>query len=992
LSSPLTKSIYPTFEKRFTEKSLKRFFEPEEHEKAIISTHTKSQDKAVHIYFSTLLKSAQYLHYVPKPTEIPLYIYRFVARSMFPNVLVKRPDIELYSRSGTSKRHARFLRNYFGYYHRDEATRNKAMTIAKEAAKTMARKTDILNAVIDGLIRGGHELPPLTTLEKIARGARAESNEILYHSIVSQLSESQRQSLDSILTPPESANEASLWESFKATPGLPTSNALSSYLLRFDLINNLASNQPNFNEIPSEKRQQLFSEANALHISDMRDIRPVKRYALAAILVSRRWSESLDSLAIVMIKTMQSIENRARKMYLEAYVHDQRHTDVLVTTLRNLIYDLEHAHKNGDQDHFIEHFLEEKGRSLLEACDGHLAKSQDNYKPFMLKGFTSKRKMVFSILQRMPLGSDRHGKSLVSFGYRLFELYAANKENQICCDELHSDLAWLPPSWRPFVFTKTDAGDDQQSIHRGYLELAWFYQIKQQLKSYHCFLEGGAKFGNPEDFLISWEKFEELLPTLLETTDLPPHTKTFVSQLKSDLKTTASTVDADFEHIEGVHFENDELVIHKATTPYKSKTIEPLKAAIAQKMPNVSIIDVISDTVRWLNLHDHFKPLSGLESKIDDPILRCILTLFCFGCNVGAEQTASSVRGVTAKQIRWLSFRHMDEANLNKAIRTVIRKYKKMTLPKRWGSGKHASTDGTLRKTFDANILAEFHARYRQRGAIGYYVVSDTYIALFSRFISCGTQEAWYILDDVVRNELDIQPEIMHGDTHSQSYAVFGLAYLLGIDIMPRVRGVKHLTFHKPTPKSKFKNLKPLFKDHVRWDSIAKAYPDMMRYVLSINQGLLIPSVLLRRLNSSDDILARGFQELGKAIRTVFFLRFISDMDLRKTIQRETNKSEQYNDFSKWLFFANGGVITSNDPFAQEKTVQIHHLVNDLVILFNTHHMTKALNELRAEGYEVNKEDLAHISPYAHYNINLIGGYHVDLKRKLGPLITDLDQ
>ena len=866
------------------------------------------------------------------------------------------------------------------------------MTIAQEAAKTMARTIDILNATIEGLIRAHYELPSITTLEKISRTAKVESNVVLYQSVVNQLSVAQQQKLDHIVSSSESPKDMSLWELLKMTPDLPTKNTLAEYLRRFDLIRDIASSQPSFSDIPSEKKLQLFNEANALHISDMRDISSEKRYALAAMLVSRRWSDALDFLAITVIKIMQSIENKARKTYMDAYVSDKTKTNTLITVLRDLIYDLENARDSGEQDHFVEFFLKEKGRLLVEACDQHLAKSQDNYKPFMLKGFTNKRKMMFSLLQRLPLGSDRHAKSLVDFSKTLMRLYETNKDKQLSLHKTNLDLAWLLPSWKPFVLTNisVDSSNEQVSIQCHYLELAWFSQLKEQLKSYHCFLEGASKFGNPENFLISWEEFKALMPKLLETTDLPTDAKTFISQIKSELKQTANAVDADFQHVEGVYFENNELVIQKAAALYKSKTIEPLKAAIAEKMPDVSIMDVISDTVRWLNIHDHFKPLSGLESKIDNPILRCVLTLFCFGCNVGAKQTANSVRGVSAKQIRWLSARHMDEISLNKAIKAVIRRYQKMTLPKRWGSGKHASTDGTLRRMFDANILAEFHARYRQRGAIGYYVVSDQYIALFSRFISCGTQEAWHILDDVVRNELEIQPQIFHGDTHSQSYAVFGLAYLLGIELMPRVKGIKHLTFYKPTPKSRFKNLKPLFTDHVRWDFISKSYPDMMRYVLSINQGLLIPSVLLRRLNASNDLLARGFQELGKAVRTTFFLRFISDMDLRKTIQRETNKSEQYNNFSKWLFFANGGVIRTNDPLGQEKIVQTHHLLNDLVVLFNTHHMTKSLNTLRAEGFQINEEDLAHISPYAQYGINLIGGYQVDLKRKLDPLALEL--
>ena len=395
---------------------------------------------------------------------------------------------------------------------------------------------------------------------------------------------------------------------------------------------------------------------------------------------------------------------------------------------------------------------------------------------------------------------------------------------------------------------------------------------------------------------------------------------------------------------------------------------------------------LLSDTARWLNLNTVFKPLPGYETKIEDMIQRIVLSLFCFGCNVGARQTAHSVRNISEKQVSWLNARHTDSSVLKKAIKRVVNQYNTMSLPKKWGSGERASADGTLKQTFDANLLSEFHARYQKRGAIGYYMVSDQYIALFSHFIACGAHESWYILDGIANNDMDIQPHMIHGDTHAQNYAVFGLAYLLGIELMPRIRGIKKLTFFKPTPKAKYKNIGPLFKDFIRWESIVKAYPDMLRLVMSIQQGLLVPSVILRRLNNSNDTLARGLIELGKVVRTRFLLRMISDTDLRKIQSRETNKVEQYHQFLNSITFGNGGTIRSNDPADQEKIIQYQHLVSDLVILYNTHHMTKAINLLRQEGYPIVEDDLAHISPYNLYGLRFIGDYRIDIQRELEPL------
>ena len=70
------------------------------------------------------------------------------------------------------------------------------------------------------------------------------------------------------------------------------------------------------------------------------------------------------------------------------------------------------------------------------------------------------------------------------------------------------------------------------------------------------------------------------------------------------------------------------------------------------------------------------------------------------------------------------------------------------------GLGQRAAADGTKWDVYEQNLLSEYHIRYGGWGGIGYYHVSDTYIALFSSFIACGVWEAIYILDGSARKPL----------------------------------------------------------------------------------------------------------------------------------------------------------------------------------------------------------------------------------------------
>ena len=409
---------------------------------------------------------------------------------------------------------------------------------------------------------------------------------------------------------------------------------------------------------------------------------------------------------------------------------------------------------------------------------------------------------------------------------------------------------------------------------------------------------------------------------------------------------------------------------------------------ITERMPATSIVDVLIETAQWLQLPRHFRPFAGTDAQVDDLPRRVITTLFCYGCNLGPTQTARSVKGFSRRQIAWLNLKYVDEGTLERATTDVINTYNKFDLPGYWGSGRSASADGTKWSVYEDNLLSEYHIRYGGYGGIGYYHVSDKYVALFSHFIPCGVHEGIYILDGLMANTSDIQPEIVHGDTQAQSYPVFGLAHLLGIQLMPRIRNIKDLTFFRPEPGKPYKNIQALFGDSIDWQLIGTHLHDMLRVVVSIRLGKITASSILRRLGtySRKNKLYFAFRELGKVLRTLFLLRYIDDVEIRKTIQAATNKSEEFNGFVKWVFFGGEGVIAENVLHEQRKIVKYSQLVANMVILHNVEGMTRTLAELRKAGTELSPEVLAGLSPYRTSHINRFGDYTLDLEKEVVPL------
>jgi len=554
--------------------------------------------------------------------------------------------------------------------------------------------------------------------------------------------------------------------------------------------------------------------------------------------------------------------------------------------------------------------------------------------------------------------------------------------------DVDKDFEWLSKAWRQHVFGKKANALGAGWMHRKYFELAVLVQVKDELKSGDLFIPHSERFDDYREQLIDEATFSQELEAYGEVSGLPTDAEAFVSSLRTELADLANAVDQRFP--ENVHADLVEgrLVLRKARRPEVSSAIATVDRLITERLPATSIVDVLIDTAQWLALHRHFRPFSGTDAQVDDLPRRVITTLFCYGCNLGPTQTARSVKGFSRRQIAWLNLKYVDEGTLERAINEVINTYNKFDLPGFWGSGRSASADGTKWSVYEDNLLSEYHIRYGGYGGIGYYHVSDKYVALFSHFIPCGVHEAIYILDGLLANTSDIQPEVVHGDTQAQSYPVFGLAHLLGIQLMPRIRNIKDLTFFRPEPGKAYQNIQALFGESIDWALIGTHLHDMLRVVVSIRLGKITASSILRRLGtySRKNKLYFAFRELGKAVRTLFLLRYIDDIEIRKTIQAATNKSEEFNGFVKWVFFGGEGVIAENVLHEQRKIVKYSQLVANMVILHNVEGMTRTLAELRKEGIELSPDILAGLSPYRTSHINRFGDYTLDLEKEIAPL------
>ena len=119
---------------------------------------------------------------------------------------------------------------------------------------------------------------------------------------------------------------------------------------------------------------------------------------------------------------------------------------------------------------------------------------------------------------------------------------------------------------------------------------------------------------------------------------------------------------------------------------------------------------------------------------------------------------------------------------------------------------------------------------------------------------------------------------------------------------MPRIRNWKELQLYRASSGQKLGKLGKLLSRTIDWKFIERHPPEIiLRLAISIRQGRVLPLTVFKRLTSysRQNPFYAAMCELGKVVRTLFLMRYLGDLEVRRQILYTTNKVEQFNAFSK---------------------------------------------------------------------------------------------
>jgi TnpA family transposase len=742
----------------------------------------------------------------------------------------------------------------------------------------------------------------------------------------------------------------------KTEPGQPTVKRVQRFLENAKWLKEQTVDAKAFAGIPVVKLQRLALEARGLNASHMKESKPDKRYAFAVALIHRQQDRALDDASDMLIRLVQRMQNSAKeKLQLLQSAHLQQSAG-LASTLRDVSLAYLRNVSETQRLHSIGLLLGPDVQELLRRCEETVALASGNHIRLLPQCFRHPRQALLALLENLPLCPTSQDRSVVdAVAFVLGSQNGRGTSISVAGTNQKEtlNLSFVSDAWWPLVTgLKTRTAVSQ--IDRRLLELCVVIQVANDLKSGDLCIPESDKFRDYRLQLLSWEEVERELTHYGEQAGVATEPKPFIAQLRNQLEERGRAADKSFPDNRYLRFEKGEPILTPVQAAPDPDGLDQSLALIKERMEPIEILDAFADTEYWLNWTRHFGPISGLESKLKRARDRYLLTVFCYGCNLGPVQTARSVRGVNRFQVAFINQRHITERFLNEAITTIVNAYVQFPLQRLWGAGQSASADGMKWDLYPQNLMSEYHLRYGGYGGVGYYLVADNYVALMSRWTTCGAWEGHAILDFLRENESDVKPDTIHADTQGQSNAIFGLAYLLGIQLLPRIRDWKGKNFHRPSPETRFEHIDSLFTAQVDWSLIETMLPEpeLLRVAVSIKSGALLPSDILRRLGSFSrkNKLYFALREVGYVVRTMFLLRYISEAELRQAIQSATNKSERFNEFVQWISFGGDNVIAENVRDEQRKFIKYNHLVANILAFHNIVSMTKAIERLKGGG------------------------------------------
>ena len=408
----LESTAYPQFLSFYSTEDLRQFFTVEAEDLEWLKSQARSA--STRLGLGVLLKCFQHLWYFPSSVDAaPPEVIDHVREALGLGKSIRAQHV-----SGvTLLRHKAKVLEYLrvqSFYGVDAVSRTERLAL--EAAELLDQRSDIINAMIEGLIMVRYELPAFSTLEDLAERAHVAVQTRIFELISGRIGDAHRENLKALLQTDKFGQRQSEYNRLKKSAKRPTRKHLETLVDHLEWLESIPGLEKVFESIPDTKVRYFAAQAMAYDVSELKECGEAKRYTLMVALIHRMQVRARDQLAEMFLRRVATIHKRAKEELERIQIDQRGQVERLVGTLDGVLSILAGEPDNATAGAQIREYLEPVGGidQVRERCAQIQASSGNNYLPLIWKHFRPHRSLLFRLAHLLEIRPTSQDRSLVN--------------------------------------------------------------------------------------------------------------------------------------------------------------------------------------------------------------------------------------------------------------------------------------------------------------------------------------------------------------------------------------------------------------------------------------------------------------------------------------------------------------------------------------------------------------------------------------------------
>jgi TnpA family transposase len=923
--------------------------------------------------FAVQLGTVRYLGtFLEDPLAVPTPILHAVAKQL---CIEKMASLQGYCVGEQRRQHAAEIRTRYGYVEITE--RQVGLRLTRWLYALCWTGTDrpsvLFERATTWLVTHKVLLPGCSALERYIARLRSRVEERLWRLLDRGISSEQQARLESLLVVPLGSRTSQL-DRLRTGPVMVSSLSLIQALLRLHSVRELGIKLTATARIPATRVAALSRFAGAAKASAILRLPNSRRLATLVAFAHCLEASAQDDALEVLEVLLRDLFGGAIKADKKARLRTLKDLDLAAATLASACQILLDAGVP-DAELRTRLFAKIPRDRLTQALDGvnALIRPTDNvyYRELDAK-YATVRRFLPTLVEHVRFGANAAGEPVVA----AFDWLRANVRRKKPNDDTPRDIITKP--WQHHVLQE----DGTVDFHA--YTFCVLDELQTALKRRDVFVAPSWRYADPRAGLLHGAEWEGTRPMICRTLRLSASPEPTLTAMAAELDRTYRAVAARLPDNPAVRFDTSgdkpELLLSPLEKMDEPISLVNLREKVSGMLPRVDLPELILEIAARTGFTDAFTHISERTARAGDLHVSVCAVLMAEACNTGLEPLIrGDIAALKRDRLSWVDQNYVRDDTLRTGNAVLVSAHSRLALANLWGGGEVASADGMRFVVPVRTVHAGPNPKYFGigRGVTWYNLLSDQFSGLNDITVPGTLRDSLILLSVVLEQQTDLQPTQIMTDTGAYSDVVFGLFRLLGYRFSPRLADIGGTRFWRIDPRADYGLLNPISAHQLSLQKITPHWDDMLRLVGSLKLGQVSAMGIMRTLQIGDrpTRLAQAIAEFGRIDKTLHTLTYIDDEAKRRATLAQLNRGEGRHSVAREVFHGKRGELRQHYREGQEDQLGALGLVLNMIVLWNTIYMDAALNQLRAEGYLVNDEDVARLSPLQHEHINMLGRY-----------------